>query len=256
MAITQEFRFLDLPKDIRLEIYDLFPAETRRYTVKELNRKTLTPFNLVSRRIPCMELLTTCRQIFAEVSAMLGSRLDGQPIRIFTYPEDLYDIAINVISHYASSDCRNECLTTRIKRYDPSRQSVLDELDVPNVPLQALRHNTPATGSKLEVEIAIEPSWRLGLIGSMVRIFYKQIAEMPESQFFRYDRINITIRPKPSEAMSEKTISEGRVFDSEKYPKEFWLGKMWTCQLGECMTESEWQRNWEEGQHFGRLKRI
>ncbi|KAI4930390.1 hypothetical protein J4E85_005017 [Alternaria conjuncta] len=263
MADTQEFRFLDLPKDIRLEIYDLFPAETRRYTVRTLREPSITPFTLVLERIPCMALLTTCRQIFDEVSAMLGSRVDGQPLRIFADAEDLCDNVISVIACYALPNLRCESLKTRIERYSPSRQNGPEDQDVPEVPHQALRHNITAAGSKLEIEIALEldgdlrqPSLNLQRTRGYLRIFYKWIVSRGASYFFRDDHINITIRPKPTAGMSEKSISDGRVFDFEEYPKEFWLGRMWTCQVGECITESEWQRNWEEGKRFGRLKRM
>ncbi|KAI4686712.1 hypothetical protein J4E81_008372 [Alternaria sp. BMP 2799] len=263
MADIQGFRFLDLPKDIRLEIYDLFPAETRRYTVQIPDTPTNTPFTLVLERIPCMELLTTCRQIFHEVSAVLGSRLDGQPLRIFANARDLCDPAVHVMANYTSSDPQNESMKIHIKRYIPSRQSGSNDQDVPEVSPQALRHNTTATGSKLEVEIALElgglltdTSRDLRLMRDYIRIFYEWIVDMGQPQYSLYDPVNVTIRPKPTADMSEKTASDGQVFDFEQYQKDFGPGKMWTCQLGECMTEKEWQRNWEEGKHFGKLKRI
>ncbi|KAI4632702.1 hypothetical protein J4E80_000059 [Alternaria sp. BMP 0032] len=263
MEDTQGFRFLDLPKDIRLEIYDLFPIVTRRYTVHMPHSPSTTPFTLVLKRIPCMELLTTCRQIFEEVSAMVGSRLDGQPMRIFADVEDLWGPVINVISRCTAPNAPHKSFGSRVERYSPSRQSGPGDRDVPEVPPQALARSAAATGSKLEVEIALElggrlrqPSQNLRPLKDFIHQFYKWIVLMGEAQPFRSRPINVTIRPKPTAKMSEKTISDGRVFDFKEYPKEFWLGKTWTCQVGECMTEEEWQRNWEEGKHFGKLKRI
>jgi len=263
MEDTQGFRFLDLPKDIRLEIYDLFPAETRRYTVQKPNRPSITPFTLVLERIPCMALLTTCRQTFHEVSAMLGSRLDGQPLRIFADAGDLCHTVLNVISRYASPDFQHEPWAISIKRYSPSRQSGPDNQDVPEVPPQALHHSMTATGSRLEVEIALElgdvpgqTPRNLRLMRDYTRIFYECVVDIGWSYGFAYDPVNITIRPKLTADMSEKTISDEYRFHFEQYQKEFGLGKRWTCQFGKGMTEREWQRNWEEGKHFGKLKQI
>ncbi|KAI4913248.1 uncharacterized protein J4E92_009871 [Alternaria infectoria] len=263
MADDHGFRFLDLPKDIRLEIYDLFPAETRRYTV-QARTPGITPFTLVFERIPCMALLTTCRQIFHEVSAIMGSRLEGQPLRIFAAVRDLSNTVVKVLSYYTAPQSQQKFLEIRVKRYSPSRETGPDDQDVPEYPPQALYHNIRATGSKLEVEIALElgdvftsSPWYFQLTRDYIRIFHERIMGMGKSQWYhRHDPVNITIRPKPTADMSEKTISDCKVFEFEEYQRDFGLGKMWTCQFGECMTEREWQRNWEEGKHFRKLKRI
>lgn len=91
-----------------------------------------------------------------------------------------------------------------------------------------------------------------------VQIFYRWLGEMNNNQLLISEGgpIDITIRPKPKTETSKKLLTREQLFDNEAFPTEFWLGKMWTCQVGECMTESEWQRNWEEGKHFGKLKRM
>ena len=266
MTNNEEFRFLDLPKDIRLEIYDLFPAETRRYTVQKPDRPAITPFTLVLERIPCMALLTTCRQIFDEVSAMLGSRLDGQPIRIFADGEDLGNIVTGVLLRCTSLSPKYEDSNTRIKRYIPSHHKDSNDQDVYHVPLQAIRRDTKP-GSKLEVEISLElgekmqvypPHVHLRLLRDDIRIFYRWLTDLNrlDSSVFFGGPVNITIRPKPLSERTRKWLSEAHLFNHEDCPKEFGLGKTWTVHVGECMTEKEWQRNWKEGKHFGKLKRI
>ena len=261
MADTQSFRFLDLPKDIRLEIYDLFPAETRRYTVQTVRGRAMPRISVATKRIPCMGLLTTCRRIYHEVSSMLASRLDGEPLRVFTNWRDMCIPTINLLMVCAPIFTTIDNSVSRVERYYPSDHVNLQTPDLREV---LLLHKAMPAGPKLEVEFTIELDDELlrpenvQLMEESVRIFYRWLEQMNCNQLLvsNRNRMDITIRPKPKTDTSKKLLIKERLFDNVAFPEKFWLGKPWTIHVGECMTEKEWQRNWEEGKHFGKLKRI
>jgi len=261
MTNDEEFRFLDLPKDIRLEIYDLFPAETRRYTVQTIRGRAMPRISVATKRIPCMGLLTTCWQIYHEVSSVLASRLDGEPLRVFTNWEEMCIPTMSLLMVCTPAFVTADDPVSLIERHHSSGQV---NLQTPNLREVLLLHNALPTGQKLEVEFTVEVNdellrpENLQLMRSVVKIFYGWLAGMSNNQLLISEggSIDITIRPKPKTETSKKILAKERLFDNEAFPKEFWLGKIWTIHIGECMTEKEWQRNWEEGKHFGELKRI
>jgi len=261
MTNDEEFRFLDLPTDIRLEVYDLFPAETRRYTVKAIRGRAMPRISIATKRIPCMGLLTTCRQIYDEVSSVLASRLDGEPLRVFTNWEEMCIPTMNLLMCCTPAFVEVDETVSLIERHHSSGQV---NLQIPNLREVLRLHNALPTGPKLEVEFTVEVDdellrpENLQLMRTAVGIFYGWLAGMSDNQLLIDEGgfIDITIRPKPKTETSKKLLAKERLFDNEAFPKEFWLEKMWTIHTGECMTEKEWQRNWEEGTHFGKLKRI
>ncbi|KAI4942603.1 hypothetical protein J4E91_009997 [Alternaria rosae] len=261
MTDNEEFRFLDLAKDIRLEMYDLFTAETRCYTVQTIRGRAIPRISVATKRIPCMGLLTTCRQIYHEVSSMLASRLDSEPLRICTNWEEMCIPTMNLLMVCIPAFVTVDDPVSRVERYHSSGQV---GLQTPNLREVLLLHNAMPSGPKLEVEFTVElddellrPE-NLQSMKEAVQIFYRWLGEMNNNQLLISEGspIDITIRPKPKTETSKKLLTRERLFDNEEFPKEFWLGKMWTCQVGECMTESEWQRNWEEGKHFGKLEQM
>jgi hypothetical protein len=90
MSDTQPFRFLDLPKDIRLMVYERLPVKVTHHS---LAKGFYVPPNmvLVCKTISGINVLAACRQIHDEANAILVARLatlEG-PVRIVTDAHNL-----------------------------------------------------------------------------------------------------------------------------------------------------------------------
>jgi hypothetical protein len=66
----------------------------------------------------------------------------------------------------------------------------------------------------------------------------------------------ITIQPKPLTELAEKMMSGVRPFDDDEFPKGFWVGRTWTCEMEKCMKEREWQRKWKGSVQLGKDQNI
>jgi hypothetical protein len=73
MGTTQPFRFMDLPKEIRLVVYEKLPIVTRRHDVPLRDRQH--HLTLVNTTIAGVSILATCRQVNEEASYILAPRL-------------------------------------------------------------------------------------------------------------------------------------------------------------------------------------
>jgi hypothetical protein len=261
MENLEGFRFLDLPKDIRLEIYDHFPIEIRHHAIQSPSFSTVSRCTITTKRIPCMELLTTCRETYHEVSALLRPRLDGEPLRIFINWKHMCLCAIDCI--LSSTMYLDMVGDTRLlsKNYHSNDDGYRQTPDMREV---FLLHQAISISPELKVELLVEldddfvrrDSARLRM-KVIFEIFYKWLKSRNEVGHLEFGGpIHITIRPKAVTEGANSVLNEARPFEHLDFPKECWLGKTLTCQVGECMTESEWQRNWEEGKHFGRMKRA
>jgi hypothetical protein len=67
MASAGAFRFLDLPKELRLRVYDLLPITTRHRTITADLGGVPYSLSIVSKRTG-QHLITTCRLIASELS--------------------------------------------------------------------------------------------------------------------------------------------------------------------------------------------
>lgn len=86
LTIAHPFRLLDLPKELRLMIYEQLPTKTTRRHIP--NQAPI----VVHITLPGVELLATCRQIRSEAITILSNKLTAiasQPARIIV--PKLYD---------------------------------------------------------------------------------------------------------------------------------------------------------------------
>jgi hypothetical protein len=79
MADARPFRFLDLPKELRLMVYERVPVKTTRHPFEfnepghRLNDDDFDPIlDLVYKTLSGLPILATCRQINFEATPILG----------------------------------------------------------------------------------------------------------------------------------------------------------------------------------------
>jgi hypothetical protein len=87
----QPFRFLDLPKEIRLMVYEFLPLTRSPLKLKRDGRRGGTLLSFMVYTIPD-EILRTCRMINREASVIIRSKIkliETQPVRMFALPECL-----------------------------------------------------------------------------------------------------------------------------------------------------------------------
>jgi hypothetical protein len=87
---SEHFRFLDLPAELRLLVYEHLEIETRLHTIED---HCLDPMDSCAaitieiKSVPGWAILATCRAVFAEASPILLPKLeqirDVEPVRLF-----------------------------------------------------------------------------------------------------------------------------------------------------------------------------
>jgi hypothetical protein len=89
MADTKSFRFLDLPKELRLMVYELIPIKNAHHPVKLRKKHDYDNHNLMLVRttLPGVVILPTCRQIHHEAEHIIRRKLatvDKKSLRIIS----------------------------------------------------------------------------------------------------------------------------------------------------------------------------
>jgi hypothetical protein len=113
------FRFLDLPKELRLTVYEYLPTKvTVHQIVTEFeDLPNRLKYTLVRITIPGVVILATCSYICSEAGAILRPRLDAinrQPIRISTdnEPQTHSVVCVDRIADTSHSMWRGEDVYT------------------------------------------------------------------------------------------------------------------------------------------------
>ena len=112
MARGALFRFLNLPVELRLMIYDCLPLKTRHHIIIIGGDGSPDPvLVIVSRRIPGISILTTCHKIYNEAMVLRQrvTALSIRPLRLIIDAEDLVCPPVEEFLHCATleQDCIN-----------------------------------------------------------------------------------------------------------------------------------------------------
>ncbi|KAI8932672.1 hypothetical protein NX059_010166 [Plenodomus lindquistii] len=155
----QPFRFLDLPKDIRFLIYDYLVAENRHHSITFHHDYGKYALAIVSKRIPGIAILATCKQIHHEANSVCSTALKAlsAPVKIATHWRAIDTPALRGVLHCASNNgpcsCNNALneVLLKIDNLDKTDQTpipcsdtnVVDEYVVAANNVQSEKSSTP-----------------------------------------------------------------------------------------------------------------
>jgi hypothetical protein len=268
MADSQPFRFLDLPKDIRFMVYGLLPLITRHHVVKVCGRgwHPERSVNIVSKRIPGISLIYTCRKIYAEARPLHRKIEEAKALHIIadwrsvggaamkamllcTSPNKCGDSPeLAIILHPVGS-----CFSDRLKYPTMCNETHIfyRDYDTHDELYALLNHGTPLK-PPLRIEIAVKCGEDLfGLEGQLeqyCREFYKWVASM-RPPGLEWQVMDIVLRPMPICQYADNLLKmqRGYPFTDDVLTEALWQTAAWKCSVGEQVGLAEWKESWEEG---------
>jgi hypothetical protein len=81
------FRFLDLPKELRLQVYERIPIVTRHHRIEFRKDNENHTFTILSKHVPGIYLLESCPHVYSEAIS-LRKRLQApntEPLRLILH---------------------------------------------------------------------------------------------------------------------------------------------------------------------------
>ncbi|OAL04945.1 hypothetical protein IQ06DRAFT_290923 [Phaeosphaeriaceae sp. SRC1lsM3a] len=91
MSDPQPFRFLDLPRELRLLVFDHLPIKvTHRPCIQQVSQRPDPDIKLIWITLPGLQILATSRELKAEAERIFHPRLraiQDAPIRLIFNPE-------------------------------------------------------------------------------------------------------------------------------------------------------------------------
>jgi hypothetical protein len=259
----EPFRFLDLPKEIRLMIYERLPTQTKHYlafavmiptarlTIPELKLKT----SVVLRESITTDILRVSRQIHEEAIGIMNLKLDAirsKPLRVCipachmanapscpvhsavrTFSPELDEARKRGIIQLDEEVLRDARMT-RLKDFmQKAHQKLAYRKD---------RAGTPA-GGEPGVEVALrfcEQCVKGGpeSVDKAIRNMERQL--FPQLMYYYAIGTTISVRLRPGTLTATEVAKVQQSIGSRMHPPEM--------VQGDDLDEEEWAEEWEEGE--------
>lgn len=254
--MTEPFRFLDLPRDIRFLIYDLCPVVTRHHAITSFGLSphagTKYSFIIVSHRIPGISLLATCYIINNEAVGLRRSitALNAAPLRLIGNWRSIGRTATKAILRCAS---KKECTVgeeLKVLLGISFWEFFHCDFDTHEGLLTRFRRSS-TTGRVVRcaenaVEFGDDIGDRCDTIAEWFHNFYYWVATMGRRSG---GKMQLTWRLK---IISEKALqcrkSKEDPFRATEFSEEFWEGEKWTSTVKGGVEEAEMAKWWTEGE--------
>jgi hypothetical protein len=278
----ESFRFLDLPKDIRLIVYDLLPTVTRHYTLSTNNDHY--SLAIVTQHETCLSLLQTCRAINYEAVAMRRrlEKLRNEPLRIIVHWRSVGDSPLQGVLQCAALEytkCNGSFKldllfperVDKVPRYktgapprfvgppgwlDAQHSQSREGLDI-NLPftshrdLHAILHRQWPSETTRKIEVAIDCTGITKQDVNELRYHFSEIYIW----FLRMQHVgspggaSVALRLMP---MTNDVAAMLEGWRSKDYVEETWAcyGREhgWSVEIGDWVYREEWYESWDKGE--------
>ncbi|KAH4021890.1 hypothetical protein HBI25_020010 [Parastagonospora nodorum] len=242
------FRFLDLPKEIRLMVYERLPIKTTHHGDEELT--------LVYRTLPGISIFTTCHEIYDEAKAILSPRLAtirNQPLQLVASPHDHRRLD-SFLECLAASEVN--CISLKAIReliawtYCDDCHDHYTEHDNLDLPV-----NTPAQ----QVCLAVRTTSSLGKTlqdraRDVLHKFYDTYSDVTDTCKFtscRYLEIEyrlVLLSPDDKALYAEVESPNNNSLAREYFDPSHVFSPI--IRKGAGIEQVEWDANWAEGEHI------
>jgi hypothetical protein len=266
----QPFRFLDLPAELRLMVYERLPIKTTHHkldynnlTLSQLRNGEDESVTFVHEAIAGSAVLFICRQIYSEARSLLHSRaqaLQSRSIKIITSPDviktDEFHSHLACLAHAAcgaNTDIRHFLRKNHRDIYYHYRPQQPGPNLLPNflpdlsrkieIAIVANDENMPAQRTSVR-----DWTWDLRYGYTALRVKFRDNFEGPLQSVAMQD-LHVTCR------MARRNTEERAQI--EGYRSSFGLNGFRTSShkfylgFGADVDQEEWEKEWAEGERFG-----
>jgi hypothetical protein len=255
MADSHPFRFLDLPKELRLMVYELLPIKTTFHVFHHDGSFVGATLQLVWKTLSGINVLATCHEINFEAKAILGPVLDQlkqEPISLVASAENLCTTTVQ--GHFINCVSLSEinCKYNHDPRSLTLRETYCDYSHFDK------HNNLPATGAPARhVHIATKCSFegifdtsaqRINFFTSCLLAFQEPVYRLIDGPGVTGRTLHVRVRPALL-SVEDKTelqnAAPSELYDTTWEPD---LQLRSFVHLGDSIEVQEWEEDWAEGE--------
>ena len=250
MTTPQPFRFMDLPPELRLMVYERMPIVTRHHVILSEQYSTVD-FTIISKRIPGISILGACRKIHWEADILRKKMDRARTFRIIVnwhqFGGDMMRAVLQCASPNKCEDRKDLNMLLQSLRLYQSLQ--YGDFDFPTQKeLHAILHYDTAPNTPLRVEIAVGCGddlygaawWGLH---QQRRLFKEWISDTSVARLPH--AMDIVLRPMHSYAIHVTTSADP--FTGGVLVNDSWKKGSWRCSADVQIRLEEWEENWAAG---------
>lgn len=237
LSVAQPFRFLDLPRELRLDVYDFLPITIRHHTIRI--DKCHDQATIISKRIQGALVLLTCRTIF-RVATILRQNIQAlsmEPVRLSVNLVSLGGLPVEAILLYISGYNTGPAHYHRATWMGDTHTFVSSRQNLASL----LRYNTPHPTCQVEVAIVCAGDSPLAHAQSAARVFF-WLVHVNEQEGSLPKQLNVSLRPRITSDRVAALFKDTQVLGEDRVS---WL---WKYSQGRRLSEQEWDEQWKEGE--------
>jgi hypothetical protein len=241
MTDIKRFRFLDLPKELRLLTYESIAAKKTHHRVKPGKHDQHHNLRYIRTTLLGIEILRTCRQVHGEAIEIIRGRLESiknSPVRIIStnHIHGLPDFDVFTMFDRLDATCL-KCGKVRALPVTPTAELAFCPCGCSYGPPQQNTHIQ-------SVSIAFrrtDSGWPSPL-HSCIYQFQSTFRALDKTGHYREKRrLNVEIRPA--------LLSTVTQIVARKMGEPYYIAHGSMVRTGVNIGEDEWVRDWEEGEY-------